>query len=161
MTTAVRVVLGVIHAGVAAAWVGSMLYSLLVVQPAAQRFFASPSRFEDFATAMASGARPKVLALIGALAASGAGLTVVEVAAADDVSALWLAVLAAKAVLLLAAATTFAVVSWRLWPARLFAAPAELEAVQGRFRRVALGMTGLVGLAFVLGVVADALGPRG
>jgi hypothetical protein len=45
-------------------------------------------------------------------------------------------------------------VSWRGWPARVFALPAELPALHRRFRRVALVMTGLVGAAFVLGVVA-------
>jgi hypothetical protein len=53
-----------------------------------------------------------------------------------------------------AAAAVFWWVSWRGWPARVFALPAELPALHRRFRRVALAMTGLVCAAFVLGVVA-------
>jgi uncharacterized membrane protein len=154
-----RLALALIHVGVAAVWVGSMLYSLGVVQPAALRFFGAPERFEDFAITMASGARWKVIALIGALALSGAGLTVLDVVEADALDRAWLGLVGAKAVLLVAATATFAAVSWRLWPARLFAPRSALEAVQVRFRRTATGLTGLVGVAFVLGVVTDAVGP--
>jgi hypothetical protein len=59
--------------------------------------------------------------------------------------------------LLVAASVLFWWVSWRGWPRRLFALPAELPAEQIRFRRVALAMTGLVGAAFLLGVAASHL----
>jgi hypothetical protein len=62
--------------------------------------------------------------------------------------------IAVKAGLTLAAAAAFWWVSWRGWPARVFALPAELPAQQRRFRRIALLMTGLVGAAFVLGELA-------
>jgi hypothetical protein len=39
----------------------------------------------------------------------------------------------------------------------VFALPDELPAVQHRFRRVAIVMCGLVGLNFVLGVIAERL----
>jgi hypothetical protein len=39
----------------------------------------------------------------------------------------------------------------------VFALPAELPAEQARFRRVAVAMTALVGLAFGLGVLASHL----
>jgi hypothetical protein len=45
-------------------------------------------------------------------------------------------------------------VSWRGWPRRVFALPAEIPAEQARFRRVALVMAVLVGTAFVVGAVA-------
>jgi hypothetical protein len=45
-------------------------------------------------------------------------------------------------------------VSWRAWPRRVFALPAELPAEQARFRRVALTMTALVAVAFFLGLLA-------
>lgn len=158
--TFARFVLGGLHAGVAAAWLGAMLYSLFVVQPRARAFLGSANAFEDLALVLAAGARWKVLGLIAVLAGSGSGLVAVEVAAADDaVSRGWLALMAAKAVLLFAATAVFAVVSWRLWPARLFTPPAELAAVQDRFRRVALVLTALVVTALVAGVAADAVGP--
>lgn len=157
--TLLRLVLGLVHVGVAAAWLGAMAYSLAVVQPTAARFFPTRSSFEDFAVSMAAGARPKVLAMIGTLAGSGVGVTVVELVDTDDPSGAWLAVVFVKAVVLVAATATFALVSWRLWPARLFAPVAELAVVQARFRRVALGLTALVASGLALGVVADVLGP--
>ena len=60
-------------------------------------------------------------------------------------------------VLLAAASVLFWWVSWRGWPRRVFALPAELPADQARFRRVALAMAALVAAAFGLGVVATHL----
>jgi hypothetical protein len=134
-----------------------MVYSLAIVQPRARRFLGSADRYEGFAVVLAAGARRGVLALIGLLAASGAGLVAVESAGARDPGALWAVLVGLKALLLVAATAVFAHVSWRLWPARLFALPAELEALQARFRATALALTGLVGAAFALGAVAGAV----
>jgi hypothetical protein len=68
---------------------------------------------------------------------------------------MWWAVVAAKVLLLAAASVLFWWVSWRGWPRRVFALPDELPGQQARFRRVALAMAGLVGLAFVLGIGAS------
>jgi len=149
--------LAVIHAVVAAAWLGAMLYSLLIVQPRASAFFAKPARYEDFAVVLAAGARWKVLGMAAALALSGAGLTAVALARADDPSPLWIALVIAKSVLLLGVVALFVHVSWRLWPARIFASAAELPTHHQRFRVVGLSLTGLVGLAFALGAVAASL----
>ncbi len=158
--TFARFLLGGLHTGVAAAWLGAMLYSLFVVQPRARSHLGSPAAFEALALALAAGARWKVLGLIAALAGSGIGLTAVEVATVDGaVAGGWLALMATKAVLLVAATAVFAAVSWRLWPARLFTPPSELAAVQDRFRGVALALIGLVAGALVAGVAADAVGP--
>ncbi len=53
--------------------------------------------------------------------------------------------------------TPFAHISWRMWPARLFALPGELPDHRRRFRVVALTLTAMVGLAFALGTVADSV----
>jgi uncharacterized membrane protein len=156
-TEALRAVLLLAHLAAAATWLGGMVYSLAIVQPRARRFLGSADRYEGFAVALAAGARRGVLALIGLLAASGAGLVAVEIAGARDPGALWAVLVALKAVLLVAATAVFAHVSWRLWPARLFALPAELEALQARFRATALALTALVGAAFALGAVAGAV----
>jgi hypothetical protein len=139
-----------IHSGVGAVWLGSMIYSLGVVQPRIGRLFGDPARAEDAYRELAAGNRWRVVALIVMLAGSGAGL----VALRADGSHTWWVLIAAKAVLAVVAAACFWWVSWRGWPARVFALPDELPALQRRFRRVALVMTGLVGAAFVLGVVA-------
>ena len=139
-----------IHSGVGAVWLGSMIYSLGVVQPRIGRLFGDPARAEDAYRELAAGNRWRVVALIVMLAGSGAGL----VALRADGSHTWWVLIAAKAVLAVVAAACFWWVSWRGWPARIFALPAELPALHRRFRRVAVLMTALVGAAFVLGVVA-------
>ena len=149
-------VLSAVHVGAGAAWLGAMLYSLLVVQPRAERFFAGADRYEEFAVVLAAGARRSVLALCSALALSGAGLVATEFAARGPASP-WVVLMVAKAALLAVAVGLFAHVSWRLWPARVFARPADLPPLQRRFRRVALALTAVVGAGLVLGAVADSL----
>jgi hypothetical protein len=112
-------------------------------------------RYEAFATELAAGARWKVLGLAALLGGSGAGLVAVELAGEPDPSAAWTALIVAKGALLLAAVALFAHVSWRLWPARVFAVAGELEPVRRRFRGAALGLMGLVSLGLVLGAIAD------
>ena len=62
--------------------------------------------------------------------------------------------MALKVAGLCAAAGLFAHVSWRLWPARLFAGPDELETYRRRFMRSAAALTAIVALEFVLGAAA-------
>jgi uncharacterized membrane protein len=140
-----------VHAGTAAVWLGAMLYSLVVVQPRAAATLDDP---EALAVALAAGARWKVIAMCAVLAASGVGLIAIE----DDPASAWVVLVSLKTALLIAALALFAHVSWRMWPARLFALPGELPAHRRRFRVVALTLTALVGAAFVLGTVADTLG---
>ncbi len=98
-----------------------------------------------------------MLALCAALGASGIVLAAMEIGAAPAPSRLWVALILAKAVVLVVAVGLFAYVSWWLWPARVFAAASELAAVQRRFRSVALLLTGAVAAGVVLGAVADAV----
>jgi uncharacterized membrane protein len=138
----------VIHAGLAAAWVGGMVYSLFVVQPKLQRFFGPDEDSREALTAViASGNRWKVLALVAVIAATGLAL-------------LWLVdthwwIHAIKATLLLIATGRF--VSWRHWPRRIFATAAERPALQRQLRRLATTMLGLAGTAFALGVAVAQL----
>jgi len=143
-------VLVLVHLGVGAVWLGSMSYSLLVVGPRVARVLPDPAKAEEVYRELGAGNRWRVIALIGTLGVSGAVLTTVE----NGHSSGWWLAIAAKAVLLLAASCLFWWVSWRGWPRRVFALAPELPALQTRFRQVALVMTALVGLAFVLGVVA-------
>jgi uncharacterized membrane protein len=160
--TALRASLAVVHVGSAAAWLGAMLYSLLVVRPRAASFFRDEDDLEDFTIVLAAGARTTVLALMAALAASGAGLTVLELTRADAVRRAWLGLVVLKIASLLVALGLFVYVSWRLWPARARAhalRSPELPALQARFRLVALALTALVTAGLILGAAADALGP--
>src|SRR5262245_55083844 len=108
-----------------------MVYSLFVVQPAVPRAVPDATRAEDVYRELGAGNRWKVVGLIAALAVSGLALVLVE---SGHSTRWWLAV-TAKVVLLLAASVLFWWVSWRLWPRRVFALPAELPAEQARFRR--------------------------
>ncbi|GAA1039046.1 hypothetical protein GCM10009557_56670 [Virgisporangium ochraceum] len=144
------VLLGLIHSGIGAVWLGSMVYSLGVVQPRIGRLFGDPAKAEDVYRELAAGNRWRVVAMIVFLGLSGAAL----ILGGGDRTTTWWALIAAKVALLLAAAALFWWVSWRGWPARVFALPEELAPLQRRFRRTAIVMTALVGLAFALGVVA-------
>jgi Flp pilus assembly protein TadB len=146
----VTVVLVIVHAGLAAAWVGGMAYSLFVVQPKLARFFGPDQESREALTAViASGNRWKVVGLIAAIAVSG-GVLLIFV----DTS-LWIHV--AKAVLLMVATGIFWYVSWRHWPRRVFATAAERPALQRQLRGLALAMLALAGTAFALGVAATHL----
>ncbi|MGI5237316.1 hypothetical protein [Dactylosporangium sp. CA-139066] len=128
-----------VHLALAAAWSGAMGYSLLVVQPKAERFFKDrgDEQYEDFLLVMAHGNRWKVVPLIGALLLTGA------------LARMWYLLPP-----YIVAATVFAEVSWRHWPARVFALPAERPALRRGLRRRAWTMTVLVGGAFLTGLAA-------
>lgn len=144
----IRIVLIVVHLGVAASWWGSMLYSLTVVQPKITRFFADEQRREEFLLALAHGNRWRVVALATVLILTGLSVAIV--------GPRHMAVGYACAVVLYAAATLiFAYVSWWHWPARAFALPAQLAGFRQRLRRLAMTMTGLVGTAFVLALTVS------
>ncbi|RZU13694.1 hypothetical protein EV645_4547 [Kribbella rubisoli] len=139
--------LAIIHAGLAAAWVGGMAYSLFVVQPKLKRYFGKDHDGREQLTAViASGNRWKVVGLIGAIAVTGIALLLID---HDD---WWIHAL--KGLLLLIASGIFWYVSWRHWPQRVFATAAELPALQRRLIILATTMLALAGSAFALGVLA-------
>lgn len=140
-------VVAIIHAGLAAAWVGGMAYSLFVVQPKLKKYFGPDQEGRETLTAViASGNRWKVVGLIAAIAASGVVLLLLEH------QHWWIQ--AVKTLLLLGASGIFWYVSWLHWPQRVFATAAELPALQRRLIVLATTMLGLTGLAFALGVLA-------
>ncbi|WP_433164835.1 hypothetical protein [Kribbella sp. CA-247076] len=140
-------VVAIVHAGLAAAWVGGMAYSLFVVQPKLKRYFGPDQDGREALTAViASGNRWKVVGLIAAIALSGLILLLI-----DD-ERWWIH--AVKGVLLFGATVIFWYVSWRHWPRRVFATAAELPGLQRRLVVLASTMLGLTGLAFALGVAA-------
>lgn len=145
-------VLGHVVAG--AIWLGAMVYSLVVVQPRTASFFGSDDDAEEaFLTLLAGGNRWPVLALIAAIAATGLALLVW-----DPPSPAGFALHVVKGIALIAATIVFVYVSWRLWPRRVFALPAERPAHRRLLRRAAYTLLALVGFAFVLGVVSARIG---
>lgn len=150
MQATFRIALLVVHALTGAVWLGAMVYSLRVVQPRAAAFFAQDDdAHEDFVTTLAARNRWPVLGLAGLLAVTGVVAWALS-ASAPAATALH----AVKGLLLLAALSVFAYVSWRVWPKRLFALPEERTALRSTLRRAAYALTGLVGAAYALGVVA-------
>jgi uncharacterized membrane protein len=134
----------VAHLTIAAVWLGSMAYSLTVVQPKVARFFADEQRREDFLITLAQGNRWKVVPLIAALllTALGVMLTVHD-------QAVGYAVVAA---LYTVATEVFGNVSWRHWPARVFAVPDELPKFRRSLLVQARVMLALVATAFLIGL---------
>ena len=139
--------IAIIHAGLAAAWVGGMTYSLFVVQPKLKKFFGPDEDDREALTAViASGNRWKVIGLIAVIAATGVILVLL------DHQHWWLHAL--KGILLLAATTIFWYVSWRHWPRRVFATSTERAALQRQLLILATTMLALAGTAFALGILA-------
>jgi hypothetical protein len=151
---AVEVLALLAHLGVGALWLGSMAYSLFVVQPRIAALMPEAVEAEEVYRTLAAGNRWRVVGLIAALWVTGAALLALHNGPTG--TAWWLAI-AAKMLSLAAASGLFWWVSWRGWPRRVFALPAELPAEQARFRRVALAMAALVGAAFLLGALLTAL----
>jgi hypothetical protein len=136
------------HVGLAGIWLGSMLYSLFIVQPRATRFFGTDDDgLEAFMTELGAGNRRPVLAMIAGLAATGVALPVLQEPEPADVA--WYSV---EAAFVMAAAVAFANVTWRLWPGRTFALAHERRAYRHSFRKHAIGMVLLVGAAFASAV---------
>jgi putative copper export protein len=63
-----------IHLAVAAAWFGSMAYSLFVVQPRVATFLTDYARREEFLIVLAHGNRWRVVGMITVLLLSGIGV---------------------------------------------------------------------------------------
>jgi len=139
------------HALSSAAWFGSMFYSLTVMQPRAKRFFATDAEFEEFVATVAQGARWNVLAAFAFVALTGAGLIVV--ARPQPVTTAWLVIVALKIALFAIAVAIFAYASWRLWPRRIFASPAELPGIRRRFRAVGIALLIIAAMSFALGIL--------
>ncbi len=154
MRTLLVVALVLVHTVVAAGWLGGMLYSLLVVQPKAARYFGpDEGAYEEFQALLASGNRWKVLGMIALLALTGGVLLVLHPPTTTTQLTLHLA----EAGLLVVALGVFVHVSWRLWPQRVFALPAEQKRLRQQFLHCAYALVCLVGAAFLLGVVGSKL----
>ena len=141
----------ILHVLAGAAWFGSMVYSLFVMQPRASAYFGSAERFEPFIAFVSHGARRSVFGAFGLMAVSGLGLTWLKLPSPP--SPLWLALFALKIGLYLIALGLFAYTTWQLWPLRVLASADEAPAMQRTFRFVGWTMIALVGAMMILGIV--------
>lgn len=131
------------HLVLAGAWMGAMGYSLAVVQPKVARFYPDEVKREEFLVTLADGNRWPVVALLAVLLSSG--LAVIAVTSSTTVVVGYAVALGLDAV----AAAVFWYVSWRHWPARVFALPEELAGFRARLRTCAISMFVLVAAGFV------------
>ncbi len=138
----------VVHLTVAAIWFGSMSYSLTVVQPKVATFFPDAEAREPFLLLLAHGNRWKVISLVAVLVVTGLAVAVF--------SGGLVAIGYAVALLLYVMATgIFWYVSWRHWPARVFAVSEELPGYQRRLHVLATAMLLLVAVAFLVALVVS------
>lgn len=143
------VILEAVYLLPAAVWTGSMTYSLALVQPRSAKFFTDDDQLEDFITVLAHGNRWRVLAMAATLIASAAAIIVLGPWAGARV------VYGIALALDVAATAVFVHVSWRHWPARVFALPEERSDFRRKLRISARAIWLLVGSGFVLTLVAS------
>lgn len=141
-------VFAIAHLTIAAVWLGSMTYSLGVVQPKVARFFSDDRQQEEFLTTLAQGNRWKVIGLIGALLVTAIGVIVTQ---PPDVAYGYAVALG----LYVIASAVFADVSWRHWPARIFARPEELPGLRRQLQVRARTMLVLVAAAFLIALTSS------
>ncbi|ACU74007.1 hypothetical protein Caci_5148 [Catenulispora acidiphila DSM 44928] len=143
------VILEAVYLLPAAVWTGSMTYSLALVQPRSAQFFTDDDQLEDFITVLAHGNRWRVLAMAATLIASAAAIIALGPWAGARV------VYGIALALDVAATAVFVHVSWRHWPARVFALPEERPGFRRKLRISARAILLLVGSGFVLTLVAS------
>jgi hypothetical protein len=129
-------------------WLGSMVYSLAVVQPKIARFFRDDEQREEFLVVLANGNRWPVVALVVGLLLSGGA---VAFAGSGAVSAGYTLAVGLD----LVAAGIFVDVSWRHWPARIFALPEEIPGFRRRLTVRAAAMTVLIGVSYAVALTVS------
>jgi hypothetical protein len=136
-------ILELVYLALTTLWLGSMVYSLVVVQPRIARFFRDDEQREEFLVVLANGNRWPVVALIVGLVLSGGAVALVGF---EAVSAGYTVAVGLD----LVAAAIFVDVSWRHWPARIFALAEELPGFRRRLTVRATTMTALIGVSYVV-----------
>lgn len=143
-----------VHGLSAAAWFGAIFYRAAVVDGKALSFFARRSDYEHFSTHLAHNMRYFVIAGLLTCGLSGSALLGLKW---DGSNPAWLALMAAKAGVWLAAMGLFTYVSWVHWPWRALAAPEEFAAYRRHGQRLAYAMVFLAGTGFALGQACRAV----
>jgi hypothetical protein len=147
-------VLMVGHVLVGAAWLGATWYSFAVLHRRGPACFDEDRDFERFITAISDGNRQRIFGAAAWLAASGAAL--IWLLRAQVRGELWWWLVAGKAALMVATLAIVSTISWRMWPARIFALEHELPALRATQTRLRAAMVLMLGLGCALGVIAHA-----
>jgi hypothetical protein len=103
---------------------------------------------------MVHGVRWIVMGTMAVLFPSWVALIVYRLAT-QGADPLYLSLVTAKSVLLLAVVLLFVYVSWHLWPLRIFALADELPPIDRKFLIASQGLVMTLGGALILGVVAS------
>ena len=139
-----------VHIWATAIYWGGLSYSYLRLYPQMRKFLGTQERFEEFAITVAAGLRWWVFGTFALIGVSGAALAVVS--APEHPSAMWRLFIAAKILVLIEMFAVYTYASWVMWPARIFAAPADVPAVQKRFTAVSWVIGTSITLETLLGV---------
>jgi hypothetical protein len=137
------------HLLLAAVWTGSMAYSLNVVQPKVARFFPDEQEREDFLVLLAHGNRWKVVGMIAALLTTAAAVLATGPSRPVAIG------FGVAITLETFAAVVFVDVSWRHWPARVFAVRTELAGFRRALKIRAWTILTLVGSAFTIALAVS------
>jgi hypothetical protein len=143
-----------VHGMSAAAWFGAIAYRTFVVDGKAFKYFPDRVGYERFTTHMAHGMRYTVTAGLLTCGLSGFALLGLRW---DGSNTAWVALMAAKTAVWLAAGGLFTYVSWVHWPWRACAAPEEFAAYRREGQRLAYAMAALAGTGFALGQTCRAV----
>lgn len=135
-------------------WVGAMVFSIFILHPRAEQFFAREADFEDFIFTVVHGARWKVFSGIVAILLSGIGLSLWPGHAIAGDDPVWRVAYLIKLALFVLASGCFVYVSWVLWPKRTFASAAELGPIKRHFFRVGVVMVVANAMNMALGIAA-------
>jgi hypothetical protein len=138
-----------------AAWFGALVYRAFFVEPRAERFFGRGGEYESFSLHLADGMRYVVLLALLTCGLSGIALMGLHGRAEPA----WLARMAVKAGLWLAAFAVFVYISWVYWPRRLFATEAERRLLRRQGVALSLLMIAFAGAGLVLGQWGRVMAP--
>jgi hypothetical protein len=149
----ITAVMEAVHTAALASWFGCMCYSVMFVQRHPMRA-REPQVWETFVTEMVHGVRWIVLGTVAVIFPTWIALIVVRLTGQGS-DTLWVSLVSAKSVLLVAVVLLFVYVSWHLWPLRIFALPEELPKLDKKFLTASQGLVMTLGGALALGVVAS------
>jgi hypothetical protein len=140
------------HVLIGTIWLGATWFSLAVLHRRGPQCFARDADFEDFITRISDGNRRRIVGALLSSALSGAAL--MALLGADRVN---MGLITAKLALWCVSLGVLYTVSWRLWPARVFALPHELPRLRDVQTRLRVLMVGALGMSALLGLLAHAL----
>jgi hypothetical protein len=142
-----------IHLLSAAAWFGSLVYRVLIVDPKALKLLGDGVGFERYSLHLAHGMRYVVLAALVTCGLSG----FVLVGLRWSESGGWQSLMGVKAGLWLLASALFGYISWVYWPRRVFADATEWKTIRRRGLLLSLVMIGIAVLGMLLGQIGQTI----